>query len=225
MVVATAAAVMVVVWATWSLTRTPSPDASAPTAVSEVAGETSRPPTPSRSPEGADPGTGGPTAVGVPPSVAPAPAASSAVATSTPGPPETAAPPPPRSPAPQRERRKPKPPPRPPSPPADVVAAYSVSAVWESGFQASISLENTSPRPRDVVLTLTYPDGVTLPPAPECWWDVVCTQVGNTITLTTTSPLAPGARRFVGFNAERRPGPAPFDPVACTVNGSPCDAT
>jgi len=104
-----------------------------------------------------------------------------------------------------------------------VLAGYTVSQVWESGFQSSISLENTSVRPAPVVLVLVFPDGVALSARPECWWDVVCTQSGNTITLVTTSPLPPGARRFIGFNAGRSPGPAPFEPLECTVNGSACD--
>lgn len=220
MVVATAAAVLMVVWAAWGLARAPEPADPEPASTGSVAAAPP-PAAVSDPPSGAEQaGVATPTG-GVPPRPAPEP---SLVVTPGSQPPD--APTPPRSPAPGRERRGP-PPPKPPNPPApqpaDVTATYSVSQVWEDGFQSSISLENTSREPRTVVLSLTFPGGVTLPETPDCWWDVTCTQLGNTITLTTTTPLEPGTRRFVGFNAERRAGPAPFDPVACTVNGSPCD--
>ena len=219
MVVATAAAVLTVVWAAWGLARTPEPEDSKPASTGAVAAAS--PPAvvsdpPSRGDQAAAAST--PTKA-APPASAPAPSPDVAP---LPRPPDALTPPP-RSPAPGRERRGP-PAPKPPAPrPAEVTATYSVSQVWQDGFQSSISLENTSPEPLTVVLTLSYPGGVSLPEVPDCWWDVTCSQVGNTITLTTTTALEPGTRRFIGFNAERPAGPAPFDPVSCTVNGSPCD--
>lgn len=221
-VVAAAAAVVVVIWAAWGLTGATRPDQTPQqAATTAVTGALTPSAEPTDSPSAAVPTSEE--------SRAPSPRGDAArpepvVSRPPPAPsPSPTAARPSRSPSPERERDRRRPRREPPPPSPEVVAGYTVSQVWESGFQSSISLENTSARPSMVEVVLVFPEGVTLPPRPECWWDVVCTQAGDTITLTTTSPMPPGARRFIGFNAGRSPGSAPFEPVACTVNGSACD--
>lgn len=200
MVVATGAAVFVIMCAAWGLTNPASPadppthePRAAPTsaAATDVTGPAVRP----------DPAWTPPRIVPVRPSFRPQP-----------GPPDTPPPLPLPSPAPESTPRS-----------SSVLATYATLEVWDGGFQTSISLTNATSEPQLAKLVLVFPPGVKLPDRPACWWDVTCEQDGWTVTVTTTSPLEPGTQRIVGFNAVRGPGSSPYEPQQCTINGNPCD--
>ena len=202
-VVAAAAAVAVVTWAVWSLTSATGPDPAAPEAATAAAtsaltpspGASSPPPTVVQSSAAKKPSPRGET-------VQPEPATPVATPTPSSGPsPE----PRPASPAPDRERRRPRPEPS-PRPPT-VLAGYTVSQVWESGFQSSSAWRINGAAP--VVLVLVFPDGVALSAA-GCWWDVCAVGQHHHLGHPRRCRPAPGSS-----SASRRPesGPAPFEPL------------
>jgi predicted carbohydrate-binding protein with CBM5 and CBM33 domain len=106
-----------------------------------------------------------------------------------------------------------------PTPPPTCTATVAITSSWPGGFQASVTVKNTS----SLALTpwmanWTVPAGVTL----TSGWNATVTQDGTKILATAPSwnrTLAAGASVTVGFVATGPSSPAPSDVI---LNGATC---
>ncbi|MEU6391546.1 cellulose binding domain-containing protein [Streptomyces sp. NPDC046939] len=97
---------------------------------------------------------------------------------------------------------------------------YKVTNEWPGGFQADVTLTNTSTAPWDGwSLTWSFPDGQKLTQA----WNAEASQSGSTVTaknLAWNGKLAPGSSAAFGFTGFRASGNGV--PGAFSVGGKGC---
>ncbi|WP_344956101.1 endo-1,4-beta-xylanase, partial [Actinomadura miaoliensis] len=108
-----------------------------------------------------------------------------------------------------------------PDPPtASCKVAYAVTAKWNTGFTAAVTITNTGNTAiNGWTLTFDLPAGQRVSQG----WSAQWSQSGATVTAKNASwngALAPGAATSIGFNGTHG-GEAP-SPTAFTLNGSSC---
>jgi len=108
--------------------------------------------------------------------------------------------------------------PPPPSQPA-LTARYVLDATWDQGFVANVDVFDHTGSDQSFEVRLTYSNDVAI--VVVGYWNATPTAAGNSLLFTGGPVVGGGTMRF-GFQADKN-RTTQVDPIACTINGQPCE--
>lgn len=115
-----------------------------------------------------------------------------------------------------------KPPPPAPKPPEVVLAltaTYDLRQAWDVGFVSDVYVKNPATTAQSFRVRLDLPRGVRLT---SQVWNATADRSSGSVTFRG-GPVPAGETLIFGFVADKSPFTRFFQPIACTVNGNPCE--